>query len=609
MSLGWVEVFVFLIGGVLGLPPGEHDEALVRCAPKEAIFYTDWSERSAGKAGAPGIDGLAADPEIRQFFSDVERAITTYVEDEATPNNKQAKIAAKNIFPLVRALLVRPGCLYATFDANAARAAAEKSGGQPGPSTLIAGLNGALVINGGDQADAIEQALRNLVPLLPNPPTSTELNKLSIPLPIFTRPLILHRHEKYFIVASNHALLDQAIAGLTDKSKGLLDNARFVEARKRISVERPAGVTWLDVHTAVSDVVTALGPTGGFVQAISTLVGTSEIDSVVWQTGVVNGQIRSLCLMKTGDRLPGILALAAGRGLKPADFAHVPADADLVAAVSLNLSKIYDECDRIFGNTSIGGGDLFRNEVKQLEDRLGFGIKNDLLKAFGEVWTVYDSPSEGGLFITSPVLAIEVRDAAKAQLVVDRLRKVLKDSLPGRQGSFRQSGVLLEDKPFLDRTIYFVNTLGSQMPFAPAFCLTEKHLLISVHPQAIKAQLRFVKEQGKPLAIGLGESGLREEGTTISYVAFDMRRLIRILYAFAPYAAQVFCSQIQHEGVSLDVFSLPSARAILPYVGRCTRRVTRVEKGILMETDSPLPLPDSSLLLFAAGFIGIRTSR
>ena len=81
VGVGFVELLMVLVsgsglfsgGGIMGLPPGERDAALVKCAPADSLIYAEWSERSTGEAGAPGIDGLAADPEI-------------LVLDEATAN-------------------------------------------------------------------------------------------------------------------------------------------------------------------------------------------------------------------------------------------------------------------------------------------------------------------------------------------------------------------------------------------------------------------------------------------------------------------------------------------------------------------------------------------
>jgi len=593
----FVEALVLIAGSLMGLPPGDRDPALVRSAPKDAVVYVEWSARGLGKTGAPGIDGLAADPEIRQFLDDVERAFVVYLEQESAGGAQTAKIAGKNLPPLVHAFLSRSGCFFASFDARAAQAAAEKAGG-PSPEAIVAALKGALIINGGDQADAIEQGLRNLLALLPKPPESTELKNLALRLPGFPLPIVLHRHEKYIIAATDKSTVEQAVAGLSGRSRGLGDNSRFIEAQKRVQGARTACLSWFDVKSGFEGATAALGPIGPFVGTIAKLVGASEIDSVACHTGVEKGQVRSACYLSTSGKLPGILALAAGRKIEASDFAHIPADADLAAAVSLNVPKIYEEIERIAAGTSVGAGERLDEVVKGLEDQLGFSLKKDLFAAFGDVWTLYDSPSEGGLFVTSLVAGLEVRDPAKAKMVFERLIKLLNDNLPGRHGNFRRSGIVLDERKFLDETIYFVSSTGDNVPVAPAFCLTEKHLLAALHPQALKAHLRFMKEKGPALPDKI-RSALQTDGATIAYATFDAKRFVRIVYAFAPYLAQMACNHLQQEGLPINVFSFPSARAVLPYIGPCSCRVTRMEKGILMETDSNLPVPENGLLLFA----------
>ena len=87
MAMGFSElIIVLLAGGVtggtsfLGYPPGERDAALVRTAPADSLVYLEWATRSPGQPGADGIDGLAADPEIRLFLEQVEKAILVGIE-------------------------------------------------------------------------------------------------------------------------------------------------------------------------------------------------------------------------------------------------------------------------------------------------------------------------------------------------------------------------------------------------------------------------------------------------------------------------------------------------------------------------------------------------
>jgi hypothetical protein len=130
-----------------------------------------------------------------------------------------------------------------------------------------------------------------------------------------------------------------------------------------------------------------------------------------------------------------------------------------------------------------------------------------------------------------------------------------------------------------------------------------------LHPQAIKARLRFLKDKGAALVPGTGGPPLREGGATIGYATFDMKRLIGLLYPIVPYASEMISSRLQAQGIPLDTFSCPSARAIMPYAGPCSCIATRMEKGILIETRSLLPLPDTSSMLVIPSLISAARAR
>ena len=95
---------LFSSGGMLGMPPGERDAALVKCPPADSVIYVEWSSRSFGKPGAPGIDGLAADPEIQLFIKNLDQSIRTLVEQETANGQPEEQILGKVLPPLISEL-------------------------------------------------------------------------------------------------------------------------------------------------------------------------------------------------------------------------------------------------------------------------------------------------------------------------------------------------------------------------------------------------------------------------------------------------------------------------------------------------------------------------
>ena len=81
MMMGSMELLLLLLfaggpaGDLMGMPPGERDTNLVHAASSDSILYLEWAERSAGKPGAPGVDGMFADPEVQNFVKRIKAAI------------------------------------------------------------------------------------------------------------------------------------------------------------------------------------------------------------------------------------------------------------------------------------------------------------------------------------------------------------------------------------------------------------------------------------------------------------------------------------------------------------------------------------------------------
>ena len=294
----------------------------------------------------------------------------------------------------------------------------------------------------------------------------------------------------------------------------------------------------------------------------------------------------------TGGKTEGVLALAAGRAITSADFAQIPADADLVIAGSLNVPKVLAAVRQIVGSADPQSKENLELILKQLEAELGLSFEEDIFAAFGDVWTIYDSPSGGGLFVSAPVLSLEVRDAKKADKVFTQLMKVFKDALPGDFGNqFRRRGVFLEQTEFLGQKLFYVNTIGDDVPVAPTFCVTDKQLLVALHPQPLKAHLRFLAAKEQNFGSRIGKDLKLPEGELLSLTYFDAKKLVQFVYGVMPYFAQIMFSEMQREGFPLDISSLPSARALLPYIGTSLSVTVRTKDGILLESRSALPIP------------------
>ncbi len=597
-GLGFLKLVLLLSGGgILGMPPGQRDPGLVKCAPAEAIVYREWSSRAPGKPGAPGIDGLAADPEVVAFVETLKQAVLRKIRTDGAKGSVQAEVYAETLPHLALALLDRPGCVYATFDVQAAKTA-EAPEGFPGVrGRIAAGLRIALVVSGGDKTDEIAKHIKTIVALFPAEIRSENLEHQKIPGLPPQLSVTLHKHEKYFILGLGEGAIDAAVKGLKGEAPSLAAQDRFSQAMQRVQIERTSGVAWIDVRRAIEVAAQSAGAGGEAVNAIAGTLNLNSVDYVASAAGLVEGQLRSRRFINTAGSTEGILALAAGRGITADDLKRIPADADLVFAVSLNAPKTLEALRKIVATAGPAQSARFEELIEQLELLLDAKLNEQIFPGFDDVWTVYDSPGAGGMFFTSPVAAVKVKDHRQAYLAYTGALDLLKGELTDRSqndakpGNVRR-GVFLERYDFQGEAIWYLNTVGrSDTPFSPAFCMTQEELLVAPHPQAIKAHLRFRKSDQPTFASKLGKEIPTSDGDLLCLHYVESREWARLLTTAAPYLGNRVFAGLQEQGINVRIADLPSPRAVLPYVDNSFGTVTRTKDGLMIEAKNGIGLP------------------
>lgn len=592
-------MFVLLFGGAAGLPPGERDAALLNCPPKETLLYAEWAERTDGKMGAAGVDGLIADPEVVSFLKTLEETILKGINDNIGDEGPEAKTLGNEIPKLIKILLKRPGCLYIYGD-DLVVDTEEKPVGDPEfvrAMTIIGHFRATIIVNAGDEADAMEKSLVKMLSLIPNIDID-KLDRFEFPVPPFAK-VFLHREGERIIVTFGEGTLDMALKGLSGTSNGLKDSERFQASMKRVAFDRTASTSWLDISGSLKKAVELAGPQGAMIQTVAQMISADAIDSLASSTGVVNGNIQTKSVLNTNGKVDGLLALAAGRGIKPKDLEHIPGDSDFTLAISFDAGKVLQELRKIVGVADADSLENLNQGIKEIEQALELSVEDDLLKAFGHVWTAYDSPSSGGVLFSMPVLTWEVTDKEKAQKVYAAAMQLLEAQLPGINERYsRRRGVIMTKRAFMDHTFHFINTIGDDdVVVAPTFCLTDTHLLIGLHPQSLKSHIRH--EYDRKNAEHWHPRDYRaitgfDKGDVIMVGTLDTRRFTRLIYSILPYIGQSILSDVPGEFGDITVFELPSANAILPYVSESWTVMTRTENGLESKSQSGLPFASSA---------------
>lgn len=591
-GFGLSELMLLLFSGqFLGLVPGERDPQLIKSPPERAYVYSEWTAPGPGIAGAPGIEGLAADQEIRDFTAALVKALKESEHGLPSLSPDMELTVTREMAPLLVLAAKHSG---AFFLANSAPHRDESS---------LPALEGALILNLGDDAEEFVAGLNRILGQLPGYEPTPKPDRVVIALP--KKPLMLHQEGPRLILATGPHALERMLARWRQPAAEISQQAAFQQAWKQSGVEKFGSLSWVNLTSVRVDLLREFGLIGAIVNNVSRSLGLSGVDAALTVSGVSQqDQLRRTQILLNEDR-GGLLTLFSGRPIANADFAHVPADADFVAASSLNLGTLHDAIRDIVAKTSPQALGTVAEFQRQLEMELQLTM-DDLVLGFSDVWTLHDAPSNGGVLLTGLVAAAPVREYARAERVVHRLHELLMESV-----SAEGNGSRLEEMSFQGATIYYLNSgydeYGSSKPISPAFCLTKTHLLFALHPQALKSQLRFLasKEPRFDAAAKLKLNG--NGGDLLAGVYIDTPRIGRVIYPLTPFLAKSVLNEWRDQGMSLDLGSIPSGRAVLPYLKETTFSLIRRNDGLLIEQRNTFPVMLSLLLMshFKSGMDGL----
>lgn len=578
-GFGWGAVeflLLFFSGQFFGLVPGERDPQLIKSAPPHAYYYQEWTSSGPGQAGAPGIKGLVADPEIQGFCAAIRKSLSsTDSNHESWPEGLVPGTTWQRDLPELLTLASQhAGAAYLAHTSD------------DRDETPLSGLEAAVILNLGDDADEFLTVLNRLLQFSPGKKPLGKPDRQTILMPM--KSLLLHQIGGRVIVTTGPAALDRLLARWEQADAGLRQLPEFVQAWQGRQVTELGGLTWINAAALWGDLQQKFGLPGSIAHNVAHSLGLSSVQSVLTVSGLdQQNQVCRTNIALSGER-GGLLRLFSSRALASADFASVPADADFVLATNLNLETVREVIRDIVAKTlpeAVNGVNEFQ---KQLEQELQLSL-DDIVAGFGDVWTIHDAPSNGGVLLTGMVAGVPVRDKDRAQQVVSRLKDLLIESLPHDVGMY---GARLEEFEFQGTTIYSLLPPpsgfgdGSEPPLSWAFCLTDSHLWLALHPQALKAQLRFLaaKEPRFDAASKLKLQDSSAEQLTAIYI--DTPGVGRAVYPLIPFALQTSF----HGMRELPLAALPSARAVLPYLQESTILVGRNDKGIMIESTNALPV-------------------
>ena len=411
--------------------------------------------------------------------------------------------------------------------------------------------------------------------------------------------------------AANH------IAVLDGSAPNLMSSEMWKEFGKQRGFSRNV-IAWFDIG-AIRDTYGPMplpvpSPEPVTINAIAQALGLDNLGAVVIESGYKGEATWSETHVQVKGEPKGLLALADQSPFTLKDLPPLPVDTTGFAACSFDTSKFYDTILGLARNTTKFGppdaGDQVEAMIAQIPQMIGFDPKADLFAALGSTMCFYLDGGQPIFFMFGgPVLAVEVKDAAKLRKTIDHILTMA--------GGMSRGELEVSRVKKQGREIILIGAEGAQ---AASLCVDDKWLLLSLQPQSIETfAMRMDGKLDKwapspEIKAALAEVPESFTSLTIS----DPRPMYKGLIGMAPTLANFARVGIKQSGVFPPDFQLPINVADVPPAELVTQHLfpnvavgTKDAKGFHSVSRSSLPsLPFIGEMSGAGGIatVGILTA-
>jgi hypothetical protein len=568
VTTSWGFLLLMLIGGggvgfPLGVPPLPEDPALARIAPEQCLLYFS----SSGMATPDGkstnqTEKLFAEPELQRLAAGVETMIRTQLKESARKGKPQEQALAEAGPTLVKALLTRPLAVYVSEVKAAPKGAPQFRGGA--------------ILSLGDHGDEIKAAFDKLFfavvgggGKVPVNVGGTAFDRL--PTPGGGPEFLLGAKGNYYYIATGEGEME----ALLKRAEGSAPRW-LTELRKQQPVERVSTVAMINIHALAE----ALAPLGGPDSArVLEATGISGIDRLTGVSGLDKDGFVSRSLVSFRGEPKGLLQLADQKPLTTADLELIPRDATFALAWKLDPAKARATIQATANQIDPKGKEPL-GKLPELYD--------GLFKALGDTWCVFDSRDGGGMFTgVTAVVSLKDRDAAEAV----QKRFLASIEAAGKAAPDERRRPRVEEFEFAGKTVHVFESGDKSFPLAPSWCLTDKHLVVAVFPESIKAFLSRGKTFQSLLSTPEAEvkAALEGDGQLVSLAYVDSRRVFDMVYPLAPWFFHSMATEMRAEGVDLPAGLLPSAGSVRRHLRPSVSTMRRTPAGVEMVSHQTLP--------------------
>ncbi len=558
-------LLLMLLGGGFGMPTGvpptQEDPLAAKIAPADCLFYASWAGTGTPDATSGNhTERMLAEPEVQRFLTEGRGRMLGFVQ-MAAANDPNAQQGIEDIMKLLELVQGKPGAMFLSdlvFNGN-------------DPPTI----KGAGLLRVDDDAAEVQNILNRLQGRAP----PGQVTSVQIGSRTFSRVQLDEEAPTItWGVAGKYLLFglgDGALEGMMQRAGGQ-PPAWLANVRTRLPIPRVSTTMYVDVKRVVEMVVEQSGePEAG---RIVLVLGLDKVQSFANVSGMDDKGCVSRSLLAVDGAGTGLLSWIDAKPLAADDLKVIGQDAPAAIAFKLDTTALLDLVLGMIGQFEPREAEQAREEMAEAEQHLGFNIREDLLKSFGDTWRIFAQPGENAL-IGGWTIAIQVRDRQKLERIQETLLTMAKAALD-QEGEGAPS---ISSDTLNGHTVHTLEFAQPGVPVAPSWCLTDNELFITATPQMMNPLLSGGGD-GRSLAQHPDVAGLFSGSAKTLVLAYmDTRVVAETILPMVPGLLQMF-------GIpALDTSGLPPSEVIVSHLQPTVFAVGRTPDGVALFSRRTLP--------------------
>ena len=566
-------------------------------APDACLSWLQWSNPYRADAdGTNAVDRLMAEPEVDQFLTKLTDKLGQlpgiFVPEQAPPSIKKAAVELGPL--LVDAILRKQGAVFIeNFDFDEDQK----------PKNAKAGL----VLEAGDKADQIMQAIVNVIEAVGAPVEKSDLNGLSVvsvqvpPDGPFEAACIAQQNGHLMVATSMEMLGEMKARFDAGKVTGWLKELRAGQSYQRI-----AGIGKVDI-AALKDIFLPLGDPEAK-RAIK-ILGLDNVKQLEMSGGYATTDYEQRFSLKFDGPPEGIFKTLSDKGLTVEDLGHFPDDSFLAAAISIDSKKAFSEFQRILIQFDPSAARNMANGLIEFQSKTGIDVRG-AIENLGPTFAMHNGLGDG--ILSGVMLKASVEDSENFESTIEDAFHLMR----GMSRDFELSVVEIEQN---GKTINQIQFGGMPIPVQPSWFLDGNQVTISLFPSVLSAATNpnLVSPLVKSKSFEPYLSLLKPESPKTSVVGFsysETKLSYELVYGYACVASAMGKNMMSGSELSnvpltaqqiaeiqelMSDLQLPSCRSVVRHLTPQVVVIRKEADAIVLESHSSIA--SSNLTMFAPG--------